>query len=146
MTFKDHPEFTPDYTPQQVLAMGAFGGAYFRPIYSTVLGQALADDYLQFPWANRIATTLLVGPYNPAVNHYGVACGTSLQLWESKGWIHPADPRGWFQWYCRFYQGRRIADDQRQIKRWLAIAGPKGRFNRSRTPIIRQTLLHWATK
>lgn len=97
--------------------------------------------------------------YKNSVNKYGVKCGGSLGMWESSGWITDCDPYGWFQWYCRFYQGRRCADDARQISRWCKSAGPKGRFrsqlcnkilaahtscdNRSISPVIRQTLLHW---
>lgn len=69
------------------------------------------------------------------------------------------DPYGWFQWYCRFYMGRRSDDDERQVGRWLALAGPKGRFknrlvnmikergaeydDETISPVIRQTLQHW---
>ena len=59
---------------------------------------------------------------------FGVACGQSLAAWESSGWIAARDPYGWHQWYCRFYQGRRTDDDERQIGRWLACAGPTGRW------------------
>jgi hypothetical protein len=82
---------------------------------------------------------------------------------QSSGWISDADPYGWFQWYCRFYQGRRCSDDARQISRWLGVAGPTGRFRTqlcnkilasssrgadawndpSISPVIRQTLVHW---
>jgi hypothetical protein len=83
----------------------------------------------------------------------------SLGMWESSGWIVSTDPYGWFQWYCRFYRGRRCDDDARQISRWLKSAGPKGRFrsqlcnkihaagtsfdDTSISPVIRQTLWHW---
>ena len=97
--------------------------------------------------------------YDKKVNKYKVKCGSSLQDWESSGWIVKQDPYGWFQWYCRFYQGRRIDDDERQIQRWESLAGPNGRFRRrlmnmiiqkkkkyndySISPVIRQVLLHW---
>lgn len=84
---------------------------------------------------------------------------TALGMWESSGWISDADPYGWFQWYCRFYEGRRSSDDARQIARWKGVAGPKGRFRSqlcnkivsakarhddvSISPVIRQTLWHW---
>ena len=64
------------------------------------------------------------------LNKYQVKSGTSLEFWESKGWIHPIDPYGWVQWYCNFFSGRRCEDDERQIKRWCNFAGPKGRFRR----------------
>ena len=53
-------------------------------------------------------------------------CGTTLEAWESSGWITKYDPYGWFQWYCRFYCGRRCADDERQINRWINYASEKG--------------------
>ena len=64
-----------------------------------------------------------------AFNQYGVACGQGLLEWEGKDWIKEEDPYGWVQWYCRFYAGRRLKDeDKRQIGRWKALAGPDGRF------------------
>lgn len=93
------------------------------------------------------------------VNTYNVKCGGSLEMWESSGWIAKQDPYGWFQWYCRFYLGRRTDDDQRQISRWLKCAGDKGRWrnnliskivhsgcsydNFGVSPVVRQTLQHW---
>ena len=92
-------------------------------------------------------------------DRYGVKCGSSLEDWEKSGWIDKQDPYGWFQWYCRFYRGRRTKDDKRQIDRWLKLTGPNGRFRRrlmneiikkgkqysdpSVSPVIRQVLLHW---
>ena len=97
--------------------------------------------------------------YSEATNYYGVKCGGNLDMWESSGWIADIDPYGWFQWYCRFFNGRRSTDDERQISRWGKLAGPKGRFrnqligNCARkgttfddatvSPVIRQSLLHW---
>ena len=96
------------------------------------------------------------------MNTYKVKCGSSLEDWESKNWIVKQDPYGWFQWYCHFYMGRRTNDDQRQIDRWLKLAGPNGRFRRtlmnkiikagkeyndiSVSPVIRQVLQHWGYK
>merc|ERR1711865_447177 len=93
------------------------------------------------------------------VNMYGVKCGGSLDMWESSGWMSTIDPYGWFQWYCRFYLGRRSTDDERQIARGLGCCGPKGRFRNQLigkiarsgatlndhgiSPVIRQSLLHW---
>merc|ERR1711879_509943 len=95
-----------------------------------------------------------------SVNRYGAKCGQTLEAWEGSGWIHKQDPYGWFQWYCRFYRGRRSDDDVRQINRFLNCAGPKGRWKNnlcrkvmnagkmfddsSVSPVVRQTLLHWA--
>ncbi len=93
-------------------------------------------------------------------NKHRVKAGQDQAFWEQHGWIKPQDPRGWFQWYCRFYQGRRTDDDARQISRWSGVAGAKGRWKRALlnkivaanaawddgavSPVIRQTLLHWA--
>ena len=164
-TFKDHPEFKPNLSPHQILKMGAFGGTYFRPIYSSVTKKHYkSEDVIkEYPksWFKGIDIEKMVtsSKYDKKVNKYGVKCGSDLEDWEKSGWMHEQDPYGWFQWYCRFYMGRRTDDDKRQIKRWLALAGPKGRFkNRlvnmiknkdakyddpSISPVIRQTLLHW---
>ena len=94
--------------------------------------------------------------YDVKVNKYGVKVGTSLRFLENKGWINSIDPYGWFQWYCRYWLGRRSSDDERQIKRWRAIVNrfknvlvkmikDKGaKFDDySVSPKIRQILLHW---
>jgi hypothetical protein len=96
---------------------------------------------------------------------YGVKASQSIEEWEKAGWIRRQDPRGWMQWYCRFYLGRRTPDDDRQIRRYLSAVGPRGRFKTSLVkkivatgnraedwdddeiaPILRQTLQHWAIK
>ena len=84
--------------------------------------------------------------YDVRVNRYGVKCGTSLRFWENKGWIKDIGLYGWFQWYCRYYYGRRNSDDSRQIKRWnFRMTKDKGtKFDDfSVSPKIRQILLHW---
>lgn len=68
--------------------------------------------------------------YRATVNRYRVGCGSGLDDWESSGWIRAQDPYGWFQWYCRFYRGRRSDDDDRQVRRGLGVMGPTGRFRR----------------
>jgi hypothetical protein len=159
IVYKDHPEFRPNMTPLQVLHAGAFGGGYFRKIHSGVLGRDVSGDYKEFGW--DIDENLLTRDLpDVKLNKFKVHAGTSLADWESKGWIKAQDPRGFFQWWCRFhYHGRRTADDARQIKRWLAFAGPKGRFfvrvvnmhkrahkkhpDPSISPVIQQSLLHW---
>lgn len=95
---------------------------------------------------------------------YGVKASQSIEEWEKAGWIRRQDARGWMQWYCRFYLGRRTPDDDRQIRRYLSAVGPRGRFKTSLVkkivagggldawddgdiaPILRQTLQHWAVK
>ena len=160
--FADFPDFSPNLTPTQIFSLGSFGGTYWSPIYSTVSGEHLRDQHLEFEeWWDGIPENLLTNSnYQKTLNRYGVKSGTDLELWESKGWIHEQDPYGWVQWYCRFFSGRRTEDDMRQIRRWKAFTGPQGRFRRQLiskimqketsfsdekvSPVIRQSLQHWA--
>jgi len=164
-SFKNHPDFKPNVTPKNVFKKGAFGGTYFRPIHSSITNKYYQpiDVISEFPksWfkSMNINKKVISSNYDKKVNKYGVKCGSSLEEWEKNNWIVKEDPYGWFQWYCRFYRGRRIDDDERQIKRWIKLAGPNGRFRRrlmneiikkgkayndiSVSPVIRQVLLHW---
>jgi len=163
---KDHPEFKPNLSPKQVFKKGAFGGTYFRPINSSVTGKSYrsSDVIREYPksWFSgiNIETHVTSSKYDKKINKYGVKCGSSLEDWEGNGWIVKQDPYGWFQWYCRYYKGRRTKDDERQIERWKKLAGPNGRFRKrlinmikkknttyddyTVSPVIRQVLLHWA--
>jgi hypothetical protein len=158
-TEKDiHKLFKPNITCYKVLKEGSFGGTYWRPIiYKGVKYKnqhkkykfGLDDSILTLPWKE----------YDKKINKYGVKVGTTYEYWLEKDWITDSDPYGWFQWYCNYERGRRSNDDDRQIKRWLSIAGPNGRFRKwlitlilkkngkwndySISPKIRQTLLHW---
>ena len=115
--FPTHPSFTPNKTPPELLREGIFGGSYFRPLFSRTLGTTLGSststhDWSDLPssWYEGLDTQrfLTSGEYRAEVNKYGVKCGQSIEEWEAQGWInHEWDPRGWFQWYCRFYLGRR---------------------------------------
>ena len=129
--FSDKPNFRPNLTPAEILQSGAFGGGYFRTIRSGVTGLTYIDAWKEFPaeWVAglNIKKQLASPNYNPSVNKHGVKCGQDLNAWESSGWIVAQDPFGWFHWYCRFYLGRRSEDDDRQISRWVGIAGPNGR-------------------
>mmetsp|Transcript_12181 Transcript_12181/g.13512 ORF Transcript_12181/g.13512 Transcript_12181/m.13512 type:complete len:365 (+) Transcript_12181:67-1161(+) len=159
-------EFCPNRTPEEVLRAGSFGGTYFRAINSAVtniryIPSEVLKDTVKPEWIEglNLKTQLTSQVYKKDINKYGVKCGGSLGMWESSGWISDADPYGWFQWYCRFYNGRRCEDDTRQVSRWLKSAGAKGRFrsqlcnkilaanthadDTSISPVIRQTLLHW---
>eukprot|EP00656_Telonema_subtile_P036462 TRINITY_DN4044_c0_g1_i1.p1 TRINITY_DN4044_c0_g1~~TRINITY_DN4044_c0_g1_i1.p1 ORF type:complete len:160 (-),score=25.78 TRINITY_DN4044_c0_g1_i1:125-604(-) len=145
--------------------MGSFGGTYFRSITSAVTGVEYGKEVvMEYPadWFKGLSVRkhLCSQQYNKDVNRWGVKCGGSLDMWESSGWISALDPYGWFQWYCRFYLGRRCTDDERQISRWLSGHGPAGRFRRQLmnkviaakakatdakvSPVIRQTCQHWA--
>ena len=144
--FRDYPAFTPDLTPRQMFMKGVFGGSYFRPVYSAVLGRELRGDHRAHRSLDRVPEHLLAstGP-DPALNHFGVLSGTTLEYWEERGWIREQDPRGWVEWYVKFAEGRRSPDDERQVRRWQAIAGPTGRFSRRavKSPAVKQTLLQW---
>ena len=133
-------EFNPDLTPKQILHYGVFGGSY------------LGDTICEYPksWFNKekISKT-----FNVNLNYFQIRAGMSLKEWQKKGWIMKEDPRGWFQWYCRYYMGRRIPEiDKIQIDRWKAfgprhIGGikkncPKNNF--SCRIKQRQALLQWA--
>lgn len=134
--------FKPELSPKEMLALGVFGGVYMR------------DCTKEFPkdWFTR-AKFQRRDSYkpDPKINFFGVHASQPLSVWQSKGWIHPQDPRGWFEWYCRYYMGRRTHDDERQIKRWVAMRRHIMQIkNNCRTgdifcrPKQRQALLHWA--
>jgi len=165
--FEDEPMFLPNMSPKEVIQAGSFGGTYFRPIKSGVTKKSYGSEVwkeLPADWFENIDVKKLVASpiYDTNVNTYKVKCGSSLEAWESSNWIRAQDPYGWFQWYCRFFQGRRSEDDQRQIGRWLRCAGVKGRWrnnlitkiskagvsfdNFAVSPVVRQVLQHWAYK
>ncbi|KAK3592340.1 hypothetical protein CHS0354_021674 [Potamilus streckersoni] len=163
LVFDTYPEFQPNMTPKEVLQAGSFGGTYFRPIKSVITGKSYSGIWKELPkdWLEglNIDRQIASSVYHEDVNTYKVKSGGSLQMWEESGWINKQDPYGWFQWYCRFYQGRRTVDDQRQIGRWLRCAGRTGRWrnnliakcfqsgcdfdNSGISPVVRQTLQHW---
>lgn len=162
LIFTDYPEFKPNKTPKEMFHEGIMDGAYFRPIYSSITKKNHKSLHKKYKFLNSIPASKLTLPLENAdkkINKYGVHVGTSLEFWESKGWIRKAHPYGWIHWYCDFYSGKRSSDDERQIKRWMGIAGSKGRFKNnlinqikkaktkhddySISPAIRQTLLHW---
>jgi hypothetical protein len=127
-----YSDFAPNLTPSEVLELGSFGGTFFRPFYSRVLEQHIPSDYDEFPeeWFHPKADpnrplskpqNINRAAYDPTLNFYGVKAGQSLEDWERSGWVRPQDPRGWFQWYCRFFLGRRSEDDERQISRCIAF-------------------------
>jgi hypothetical protein len=133
------PGFKPQLTPKEMLALGIFGGKY------------MTDCAQEFP-ADWFATAKLSpAGKNPKLNYFGVDASQSLVEWRRKGWIHPDDPRGWFQWYCRYYSGRRMEDDARQITRWKQITRHVAQVRKNCEPgdvfcrpRQRQALLHWA--
>ena len=133
-------DFSPELTPKEMLELGVFGGKY------------MTDCTEEFPKDWFTNAKLCHEKHDPTLNFFGVNASQPLSIWRAKGWIYRDDPRGWFQWYCRYYMGRRIpVEDTRQIKRWKMINRhvvqvkkncKNGDFNCR--PVQRQALLHWA--
>lgn len=135
-----HKDFRPDLSPKQMLALGVFGGVYMR------------DCVKEFPQDWFARAKFAKDTHDKNLNLFKVDASLSLSEWKKKGWISKEDPRGWFQWYCRYYMGRRIVDeDMRQVKRWIMMKRHIGQIRahcrvgdiscRTRQ---RQALLHWA--
>jgi hypothetical protein len=133
------PEFKPQLTPKEMLEMGVFGGKY------------MTDCKKEFPKSWFARAKLSPKGKDADVNFFRVDASKPLSYWKRKGWIHKEDPRGWFQWYCRYYMGRRMEDDARQIGRWKAVTRHLAQLKKhcepddwSCRPRQRQALLHWA--
>lgn len=134
-----HIRFKPQLTPCKMLELGVFGGKY------------MTDCRSEFPESWFVKAKLCPERHDPALNYFGVNASKPLSYWREKGWIWPDDPRGWFQWYCRYYMGRRCVDDDRQIKRWCAMVRHLVQIKVNCKPgdlscrvRQRQALLHWA--
>ena len=111
-------DFSPNKKPIEVMKEGAFGRSYFRGIYSGINGKWYRKSWNEFDQLNDIDQKYYCSNYyDVSVNKYGVKCGTSLRFWENKEWINEIDPYGWFQWYFRYWLGRRSEDDKWQINR-----------------------------
>jgi hypothetical protein len=134
------PQFRPELTPQQMLRLGVFGGKY------------MTDTRKEFPKSWFTRAKLSPRRRDRALNFFGVDASQPLSAWRNKGWIHRDDPRGWFQWYCRYYMGRRLLEeDRRQIRRWKAMRRHIRQIERhcesgdlTCRPRQRQALLQWA--
>ena len=115
-------DFRPNITPVEVIKKGAFGGTYFRDIYSGINGKWYRKSWKEFIMLKEIDQKYYYSNYDDAsANKYDVKCGTLLRFWENKGWIHSIDPYGWFQWYFIYWLGRRSVHDETQINRWKEI-------------------------
>ena len=136
-----HPDFKPQLSPKEMLELGVFGGKY------------MTDCLDEFPreWFKK--AKLCHQFHDPALNFFKVNASQPLSVWQRKGWIYQDDPRGWFQWYCRYFMGRRLKDgeDERQIKRWRFFRRHLVQVERNCMPgdlacrrVQRQALLHWA--
>ena len=131
--FNDYPNFKPNLSPSEIFQAGAFGGTYWRKIYSKVNKQYYENQHKKYPksWFKGLTDNYLTLPYekyNKEINLYNVKVGSTLEEWENNGWIDEMHPYGWIQWYCDFFSGKRSQYDETQIKRWMALAGDNGRF------------------
>ncbi|HXI12173.1 MAG TPA: hypothetical protein VNM92_05970 [Thermoanaerobaculia bacterium] len=133
------PDFHPELTPEEMLRLGVFGGRY------------MTDCRDEFPARWFKAARLSPQRHDPEMNFFGVSASQPLSVWREKGWIYHEDPRGWFQWYCRYFAGRRCPDDARQIKRWRAMTRHIAQIKQNCWDgdmkcrrKQRQALLHWA--
>ena len=134
-----HPDLKTELSPKEMLELGVFGGVYMR------------DCRDEFPNSWFKNAKLSKGNRNSDLNFFKVNASQSLKEWRKKGWIHLDDPRGWFQWYCRYYMGRRHEDDERQVRRWknmkrhvFAIKNSCLQCDLDCRPRQRQAVLHWA--
>lgn len=136
-------DFNPKYNPGQMMLMGVFEGKYCN------------DQIFEFPkeWFNL--DKLSPESADPSVNYFGVKSRQSLQEWRRKKWIpccpEDRDKRGWFEWYCRYWLGRREPNvDPIQIKRWKAFTRHYGQYikntkgHKGKHPKRRQALLQWS--
>ena len=131
--------FKPELTPKKMLELGVFGGAYFG---------LKIQEYPKSWFINaKISKNFDVN-----LNRFKIESGLSRDHWIKKGWIYKEDPLGWFQWYCRFSMGRRIAHiDEIQIKRWKNFTRHVKAIKKNCEPIDlscrkrqRQAILQWA--
>ena len=111
-------EFNPNKTPVEIVKEGSFGATYFRDIYLCVNEKCYKHSWKEFDQLKNIDKKYYSSNYyDVELNKYKVSTGTPSRFWENKGWIHKIDPYRWFQWYFRYFLGRRSSDDFRQINR-----------------------------
>ncbi len=132
-------DFKPELTPKQMLQLGVFGGKY------------MTDCEEEFPKDWYVKAKLCKEKHDPELNFFKMNASQPLKVWREKGWIYEDDPRGWFQWYCRYFMGRRHEEDEKQIKRWKAIRRHIAQLKKNCKKKDydcrrkqRQAVLHWA--
>jgi hypothetical protein len=136
------PEFKPEITPDEMLKLGVFEGHYLND----------CEDEFPVEWYESARDKLSPLKADISKNCFKIKSRQNLNIWQEKGWIIEPDPRGWFQWYCRYYLGRRITEvDKKQIKRWKAYKRHKAQIEKNCRlgdlecrPKQRQGLLQWA--
>ena len=149
-------DFSPNKTPIEIIKEGAFGGTYFRDVYPNINKKWYKSSWKEFVHLKNIDPKLYALDYcDINVNKYGVKCGISLGFWRNKGLVNKIDPYGWFQWYFKYWLGRRSKDNTRQINTWKKIVSrfrgklvklirnARSKYDHSISPKIRQILLHW---
>lgn len=137
-----HPLFGPSYTPKEMLELGVFEGKYINSV------KGIPSDWKKLP--------KVLGPKDkpdPELNKYKIKSRQPLSVWKQNGWTHPKlYPSGWFEWYCLYYLGRRLGEeDVKQINRWRSfVARHQGQINKACSlkddecrPKQRQGLLQW---
>ncbi|QQO91796.1 hypothetical protein immuto35A_116 [Flavobacterium phage vB_FspM_immuto_3-5A] len=145
-------KFKPTLTPIQMLRRGVFGGSYFgvEKLEGDTSYEVLFESF------KDVDRELYLGvKYQTKKNKFKIKSGMPYVYWIKMNWMHKDDPYGWFEWYCKYYMGRRHEDDNRQIQRWMDFCGPNGRWrqriygminstgNWDISPRIQQSLLHW---
>ncbi len=135
-------DFRPELTPKEMLELGVFGGVYMRDC---------TDEFPETWFKNAKFAPKNIKRHLPEINYFKLNASQPLSVWRDKGWINKDDPRGWFQWYCRYYIGRRHQDDSRQIKRWKMMRRHVAQIKKNCVNFDldcrrkqRQALLHWA--
>lgn len=165
LIFPGYDDFRPNLTPREIFEQGAMDGTYWRSLKSLLTGKNLEDWHKKYPFLHDLSDDIMTRPIDrvdPKLNRYKVHASLKYEEWVKYGWIKLPDEYGWIQWYCEFYNGRRIKDiDEYQIKRWMGVASAKsGRFRKNLirqiydigkkydditvSPVIRQGLHHWA--
>ena len=134
-------DFNPQLTPKEMLELGVFGGWYFKE----------KENMIEYPEDWFESAKISYDGFDTKLNCFNIKAGTSMEAWTKAGWITPEDPLGWFQWYCRYYMGRRIPElDKHQIKRYNNFAprhqsailkNCQGEYDKR--PRQRQSLLQW---
>lgn len=147
IAFQDHSRFKPVLTPLSILCLGAFNGSYFH-------------DWPEYPYSKELPKrwmnlALKAGKIsvksNTDINYFKIKSGLERSSWLKSGWISEYDPLGWFEWYCKFYCGRRIPhEDHRQISRWCSYKRHSSAVSNTCPGDLschrrqRQSLIHWA--
>ena len=113
-------KFKPQLTPKEMLELGVFGGYYFE------------GNHNEYPKEWFKNAKLSNNGYDIKLNYFKIDSGLSRKEWLKRGWVTKEDPLGWFQWYCRYFMGRRITEvDQKQTKCWRSFRrhAAQGRAN-----------------